>query len=194
MGTAGKDPLLYDIPEQLESQRLIIRAPLFGDGPIVNEAMKESLDELRPWMIWAQQLQTPEETESYIRDARIHYLKRSGLTFLFFHKERGHYLGNSSLHAINWHNRSFEIGYWIRSSEQGRGYVTEMVNAITQFAINELQANRISIRCDERNIKSANVARRAGFTYEGTMRNDTVDWNDELCSTMLFSKVRGVEF
>src|SRR5690606_13163701 len=119
MSTTGKEPLLFDIPEQLESERLIIRAPLFGDGSIVNEAIKESLDELRPWMIWAQQLQAPAETETYIRDARIRYLQRSTLTFLIFHKEKGMYIGNSTLHAINWHNRSFEIGYWVRTSQQG---------------------------------------------------------------------------
>jgi hypothetical protein len=55
------DPILLPIPESFESNRLIIRAPLWEDGKMVNEAIKESINELQPWMPWAQQIPTLEE-------------------------------------------------------------------------------------------------------------------------------------
>mgnify|MGYP003481727094 CR=1 FL=1 len=36
------DPVLIDVPMQLSTERLILRCPLPGDGPAVNEAERES--------------------------------------------------------------------------------------------------------------------------------------------------------
>lgn len=73
MRTLPIDPLLLDFPESFESERLLIRAPLWGDGAAVNEAVRESVEELRPWMPWAQTVPTIEESELSIRRARVHF-------------------------------------------------------------------------------------------------------------------------
>jgi ribosomal-protein-serine acetyltransferase len=62
-------PILRDIPEQFESERLVIRCPRPGDGPAIHEAVAESLDELLPWMAWAHSEQTVETAETYAREA-----------------------------------------------------------------------------------------------------------------------------
>jgi RimJ/RimL family protein N-acetyltransferase len=188
------NPILISIPESFESNRLLIRAPLWEDGFKVNEAVKESIEELRPWMPWAQNIPTLEESEIGIRKARLMFLERTDLRLLLFLKETGQLVGSSGLHRIDWQARRFEIGYWVRSTFKGRGYITEAVEAITHYAINELKANRIEIRCDSRNVRSARVAERLGYTMEGVLRNHTCDVNGTLRSTMIFAKVRGVEF
>lgn len=103
-------------------------------------------------------------------------------------------IGSSGLHRIDWQSRKFEIGYWVRSAFARQGYITEAVDAITKYAIQELQANRIEIRCDSRNVQSARIAERSGFTLEGTLRNDKCDVTGTLRHTMIFAKVRGVEY
>jgi RimJ/RimL family protein N-acetyltransferase len=188
------DPILFFIPESFESKRLIIRAPLWDDGVMVNEAVKESIDELRPWMPWAQDIPTIEESEISIRRSRLEFLDRTDLRLLLILKESGHLIGSSGLHRMDWQARKFEIGYWVRTSYGNQGYITEAVEAITNYAIHELQANRIEIRCNSRNIRSARVAERQGFTLEGILRNDTCDVEGSMRHTMVFSKVRGVEF
>lgn len=90
------------------------------------------------------------------------------------------------------HNRFLQ---WEESEIISRqGYVTEAVEGITSYAIKELQANRIEIRCDSRNTRSIRVAERSGFTMEGTLRNDKCDTEGSLRSTIIFSKVRGIEY
>lgn len=194
MSTEASDPILYEIPESFESERLLIRAPLWNDGVIVNEAVKESLEQLRPWMPWAKSVPTIEESEISIRRSRLEFLNRTDFRLLLIQKETGQLVGSSGLHRMDWKSRRFEIGYWVRTSFGNQGYITEAAEAITNFAINELQANRIEIRCDARNVRSAQVAQRIGFAFEGTLRNDTVDVEGLLRDTMVFSKVRGVEF
>lgn len=194
MSTSASDPILYEIPESFESERLLIRAPLWNDGVIVNEAVKESLEQLRPWMPWAKAVTTIEESEISIRRSRLEFLNRTDFRLLLIQKETGQLVGSSGLHRMDWKSRRFEIGYWVRTSFGNQGYITEAAEAITNFAINELQANRIEIRCDARNVRSAQVAKRLCFAFEGTLRNDTLDVEGLLRDTMVFSKVRGVEF
>ncbi|MDQ0114518.1 GNAT family N-acetyltransferase [Paenibacillus harenae] len=190
----GPDPILLQIPESFETKRLIIRAPLWEDGAMVNEAVKQSIDELRPWMLWAKQIPSIEESEIISRQGRVHFLERSDLRLYLIHKTTGQFIGSSGLHRIDWEARKFEIGYWVNTLFSGQGYMTEAVEGITRFAIDELQANRIEIRCDARNIRSARVAERLGFTKEGILRSDKCDVNGIIRDTIVFSKVRGAEF
>jgi RimJ/RimL family protein N-acetyltransferase len=194
MSSNVTDPILFSIPESFESNRLIIRAPLWDDGVSVNEAVKESIEELRPWMPWAQSIPTIEESEISIRRSRLQFLDRTDLRLLLILKETGQLIGSSGLHRIDWQARKFEIGYWVRTSFGNQGYITEAVEAITIYAVHELHANRIEIRCDRRNALSARVAERQGFTLEGILRKDICDVKGLVRDTMVFSKVRGVEF
>ncbi|MDQ0196466.1 GNAT family N-acetyltransferase [Paenibacillus wynnii] len=188
------DPILISFPESFETERLLIRAPLWGDGVSLNEAIGESLNEVKPWMLFAQTMPTLEESEIFTREARLAFLKRDKLHMRIFNKSTGSFIGNSGLHQINWDTRNFEIGYWIRSSCSGYGYMTEAVNGITEFAIHTLEANRIEIRCSARNFKSAAVAERAGFTLDGILRSNCRGMDGELHDSKVYAKVRGVEF
>ncbi|MFD1775723.1 GNAT family N-acetyltransferase [Paenibacillus rhizophilus] len=192
--THSVDPIMLSIPERLETDRLLIRAPLWGDGAVINEAILESLEELRPWMPFARTAPTQEESEKHIRLARLEFLKHSELHMNIFNKLTGEFIGCSGLHRIDWDIRSFEIGYWIRTSCSGKGYITEAVNGITDFAIRELEANRIEIRCNAKNVKSAAVAERAGFKLEGIFRNNRRAESGELGDTKVYAKVRGIEY
>ncbi|WP_159888638.1 GNAT family N-acetyltransferase [Paenibacillus puerhi] len=194
MSTEESKPILLPIPEAFKSSRLLVRAPLWGDGGMVNEAVIESLEELRPWMPWAQSAPSLAASEEDIRRARIRFLERSDLRLLLVAKDTGKLIGCSGLHRIDWASRRFEIGYWLRSSCVGRGYMTEAVVAIEQFAIRELNANRIEIHCDSRNTRSARVAERAGYPLEATLRRNSIAVDGTLRDTMIFAKVRGTEF
>ncbi len=187
-------PIMLSFPESFESERLLIRAPQWGDGAAVNEAITESIEQLKPWMPWAQTLPTPEQTELNIRKSRLQFLERSDLRLLLVSKDDGKLVGSSGLHDINWQTRKFTIGYWVRASCSQQGYIREAVQAITAFAIRELQASRLEIHCDSRNLRSARVAETAGYTLEGILRSHTLDVYGALCSTNLYAKVRGVEF
>ena len=190
----SKNFILLDFPEEFESERLIIRSPLWGDGAAVNAAIRESLEELRPWMPWAQQLPSIEESEENVRLARLKFMERKELRLHLFSKATGDFIGGSGLHRIDWEARKFEIGYWIRTSQSGKGLMTEAVKRITHFAIEFLLANRIEIRCDSMNAHSARLAERLGFTLEGILRNEKLDQSGALRSSMVFAKVRGYEF
>ena len=103
--------ILRDIPDTIQSQRLLIRAPRPGDGAAINAAVLDSLAELRPWMPWAQQTPTVDDNEIYAREAHVRFLKREDLPLLLFDKTTNMLVGSSGLHRINWAVPKVEIHF-----------------------------------------------------------------------------------
>ncbi len=161
------NPILLDFPDHLETERLLIRAPKPGDAPAIHAAINESMDNLRHWMPWADPHETVDELETFLRSMVARFITREELMLLLWRKSDGLFVGGSGLHRIDWSVPRFEIGYWVRASLEGQGYITEAVNGISQFAFDTLGAERVEIRCDSRNQRSAAVAKRAGFSLDG---------------------------
>ena len=191
------DPVLIDVPERIETERLVLRCPRPGDGALVNEAERETLAELQPWMPWAKPAKSLDESEAYCRRMQAHYLLREELVMFMFERDvlgrEGRLLGGTGLHRIEWTLRSFEIGYWRRNGCGGRGYVTEAARALSRFAFDRLGARRVEIRTDDANAASWKVAERAGFTMEALLRGDSVAATGEVRSTRVYARVRGIE-
>jgi hypothetical protein len=65
-----RPPILKDFPESFETERLLIRCPMPGDGAKDYAAIVESVEELKPWMPWARQELSVEVQEENIRRSR----------------------------------------------------------------------------------------------------------------------------
>jgi RimJ/RimL family protein N-acetyltransferase len=64
-----------------------------------------------------------------------------------------------------------ELGYWVRSDRTGEGIATRAVRLLCQYA--ERSFSTVVIRCDEGNVRSAAVARAAGFIHVGAVDLDS---------------------
>ena len=184
------NPIMREIPYTFDTERLTIRGPLAGDGEKVHTAVVESQAELKPWMPWAVNIASPADYEIRVREGQVKYLGRQDFWLLIFLRGSDALVGCSGLHNANWEVPSFEIGYWLRTKFTGQGFITEAVEGICQFAFTHFEAQRLLIRCDSENERSAAVARRCGFTFEGTHRHDSRNHlTNELESTHYFSRL-----
>ena len=186
-------PILLDLPDSFETERLLIRVHKAGDGPAVNAALVESIHNLKQWlpMAWTQNVQTVAETEELIRRWAIMWITREDLRFGLYRKSDGLYVGGCGLHRGDWQVMRFEIGYWVRASLEGQGYIREAVAGVTMFAFDTLGAERVELRCDSLNTRSIAVAERAGYTLEGRLRNDFSSTDKTtLRDTLVFSLLR----
>lgn len=184
-----RPPILRDFPDSFETERLLIRSPMPGDGAELYAAVTESRRELEPWLPWVRNHQTLEDSEESARRARAAFVERSDLRLHLFLKGTETLVGASGLHRIDWSVPRFEIGYWCRTSFVGHGYITEAVRGITRFAFDHLGARRVEIRSDPLNRRSASVAERAGFRLEGELRNAELGADGEPRNTLVFSMI-----
>ena len=182
-------PILIDLPDRVVSDRVVLRPYRSGDGAKLFEAVDESRQHILPWMPWGPGHQTPDDSENLARTWRAKWELREDLAMGMWDRATGRFLGGTGLHRIDWQVRSFEIGYWIRKSAEGNGYVTESVQLLNRLAFETLKANRVFIRCAAQNLRSANVAKRAGFIYEGALRNSIVDAEGSLHDALVFSLI-----
>ena len=183
--------MLRTFPDSFETERLFIRAPRPGDGAELYAAVAESRAELKPWMPWASEPQSPGLAEQNAIQAHADFLLRRDLRLhLYLRSDPSTMVGGSGLHRIDWEVPRFEIGYWVRTRFSGQGYITEAVRGIAAFAFRELGAERLEIWCDVRNERSAAVARRVGFRHEATLRHNRRDHNGALTSAHGFGMLR----
>lgn len=180
---------LIPLFEELYGQRVLVRPYRESDAQALFEAIGESRDHLRPWLPFADAHQTVEETQDWIIHGLSDWLLRANFHLGIWEKGVSRYLGGIGLHPHSWETRYFEIGYWLRTSAVGKGYVTEAARLLTDFAFNELAATRVQIRCDERNVHSAAVARRLGYVQEARLRNDVKAPDGSLRTTLVFSLI-----
>jgi len=180
---------LIPLFEKLDGERVLVRPYRESDAQAIFEAVGESRDHLRPWLPFADAHQTVEETQDWIIHGLSDWLLREKFHLGIWEKAIDRYLGGIGLHPHNWETRYFEIGYWLRASAAGKGYMTEAVRLLTDFAFNELAATRVQIRCDERNMHSAAVARRLGYVQEARLRNHTKAPDGSLRTTLIFSLI-----
>jgi len=180
--------LLLDIPEALETERLTLRAVDIGHGAASNDAMAESFAQLHPWMPWAKEMQTVEQSEGNARETRAKWLAREALDFSWFRKTDGVLVARGGLHTIDWAIPKFEIGYWVRTSCARQGYATEGTQALVRFARESLGARRLEIGSDARNLPSRRVAEKCGFVLEGILKQARRDNAGELVDACVYAK------
>lgn len=154
---------LPEIPEEIETERLLLRMPRPGDGKTVNAAIRASISELQPWLPFARNLPSPEETEINTLEAHVHFLKKEVLRYLIFNRETGEFIGSTGFHDIEWGIPKMEIGYWIDARRSGFGFMTEAVTALTVLAMEGFGCSRLEIRCDAENAKSRAIPEKLGF-------------------------------
>ncbi|MBP0725775.1 GNAT family N-acetyltransferase [Bacillus sp. RG28] len=184
------NPLLLEIPTKIDTKRLYLRIPMAGEGETVNASIRASINELKLWLPLYQSMPEITETEITVRRAHNQFLNRESLRFFIFSKETDEFIGTCSLHNINWDIPKFEIGYWIDIRFSGKGFMTEAIQRLTHFAIQELNGRRIEIRCESSNMKSRTIPEKLGFELEGILRNEDFSADGKkLIDTCIYAKI-----
>lgn len=89
---------------------------------------------------------------------------------IFLKDEGGRHIGNIKLGPIQRHHRRADLGFLIGEREVwGRGYASEAIAAVVDFASRQLGLERITAGCYANNIGSQKALLKAGFSKEATL-------------------------
>jgi RimJ/RimL family protein N-acetyltransferase len=181
---------LRQMQSGLQGELVLVRMWRPEDAAGLYRAIDTSRDHLSRWMDWVSRHQTIEDAQEYIARAAVQFTEGEQIGLGIFEGRDGvTVLGGTGYHEIDWTVPALETGYWITESAQGKGYVTETVKLLTNFAFGQLGANRMAIHCDPGNYRSRRVAERAGYRFEGQLRNMSRTPEGGLRDTLVFSMI-----
>ena len=167
--------------------RLVIRCPEPKDAPAMDLSIRQSLDHLRPWVLWVRQEPAGlEKRIEFIRQTRGKFDIGTDFTYFIFNPAETVLLGGSSL-STRLGLGARELGYWIHTDHINQGYATEAAAALTRVAFEVDHVRRVEIHCNPKNIRSASVARKLGFVHEATLHDRVEDVDGSLRDAMIWS-------
>lgn len=174
-------------PDQLVTERLILRPPTEADAAGVLAAVTASYPELHRWMPWAKDAYGIEQAREFCAQSQTKLREGVDFTTLLTLRDSHAIVGSSGLMRADPAVPSFETGYWVHTGHAGHGYVTEAVIALTRLAFEDCDARRVELKIDENNRRSQAVAERLGFELEATLKGNSRDNAGELASTRIYA-------
>ena len=82
-----------------------------------------------------------------------------------------------------------ELGYMITAEHWGKGYVTEAVTVLLDFAFNSLQFHSIEAVIDSRHTASERVLQKVGFIKEAHFKENFY-YNNEFTDTVIYGLLK----
>lgn len=155
----------------LQTERLRLRSVLARDIDDVHASCVDP--ELQRW------IPLPEPGVPYTHQNAEHFCLVTapsirtggeGQHWAILEREGDRFVGSMALLLTRWPAMVTEVGYWISPWARGRGYATEAVMAVSQWALDQ-GFQRIELKAALGNTGSRRVAESAGFVHEGVERN-----------------------
>ncbi|UCG24278.1 MAG: GNAT family N-acetyltransferase [Chloroflexota bacterium] len=177
---------------RIRTARLILRCWDPADAPLLKTAVEESLDHLLPWMPWAKDEPTDLKTKiDLLRRFRGDFDLGKNSIYGIFDADESRVLGGTGLHTRAEDESpelpAREIGYWIHKDHINQGLATEVSAALTRVAFEVDKMDRVEIRCDPQNVRSAAIPRKLGFRHEATLARRLTTTFGEPRETMIWS-------
>lgn len=89
----------------------------------------------------------------------------------------------------NIHRLTAELGYYIAEEYWGRGLMTQAVQQVCRYVFNNSNIIRIYAEPFAYNTASCRVLEKAGFQYEGTLRNNAIK-NGKIIDMKLYALLK----
>ena len=138
------------------------------DAGEIFKVVWENYEHLRPFLHWVTEDYSLESAREFIGQTQSAFAENSGQTYGIFYNEK--IVGVIGFITFNWESKRTEIGYWIDGNYEGKGIITEACKVLINYAFDELEMNRIEIRCATENTRSRAIPERLNFKLDGVLR------------------------
>ncbi len=119
-------------------------------------------------------MQDRAEAEALLLKIHRGFADKSAYQWGIERKDDGRLLGTCTLFHIHAGNQRAEIGYALASAYWKRGYMSEALTAMLDYAFGPMALRRLEADVDPRNSNSMRIVGRLGFHQEGLLRER---WN-----------------
>ncbi len=157
---------------RLVGPRVYLRPPRRRDQRQWLELRRRSSSFLRPWEpTWPADATRRSAYRRRLKRLQHDWQSGTGYGFFIFDRVNDSLLGGITLSNLRRGvAQSGTIGYWIGQPYARRGYMTEALLLVLDFAFGELGLHRVEAACLVHNEASRGLLLKCGFTEEGLAR------------------------
>lgn len=142
-----------------------------ADAPELLNLALESAAEIGPRMMWTDTVTDLAGAGNFIGERLRQWDDGEGYALVAERRDTGRLIGGGAVGHINRQHRVANLGYFVRTSETGRGLAAEIGRLLAAFAFGDLWIQRLEILIEPDNAASLRVAEKLGAVREGVLRH-----------------------
>jgi [ribosomal protein S5]-alanine N-acetyltransferase len=158
------------LPE-LRGERILLRAPREADIEPIFALFSDPVS-MRWWS--RPPMRERREAEEFVASIHGGFARRSLLNWIIAGRDGDGAIGTCTLYDIQVPHLRAGIGYALAPEHCGKGLASEAVGLALRWGFGQLGLNRIEADAHPENLRSRRLLERAGFTFEGLMRQHFV--------------------
>ena len=159
-------------PATIETRRLRLRSPVIEDAETIFTTYAQDAEVTR--YLTFRPHQTPNDTREFLRRCAAGWAGDGPFTWIITVREDGRLAGAIDIRP---QGSRVELGYVLGRADWGRGFMTEVVRAVSDWALAQPDVHRVWAVCDVDNRASARVLEKVGMLREGRLRRWSVHPN-----------------
>jgi RimJ/RimL family protein N-acetyltransferase len=165
------------IPDSIEltGDGLLLRSYRAEDSRALAAAVRESVESVGAWLPWCHADYGDAEADAWIAHCAEGWRRGEHYAFAAFDAKTSQFLGAAGLNQRNREHNFMNLGYWVRTSQQGNGVAVRAAQLVSGFGFEQIGLTRIEIVTALDNRASRRVAEKSGAAFEAIARNRLVD-------------------
>lgn len=167
----------------LESERTVLRQFKAADLENVFKGLSDPAV-IKYYGISFDTLEATKEQMAWFADLEKN---EKGIWWAVCSKTDGSFLGAGGLNDMSKQNKKAEIGFWLLPENWGKGFMTETMPLIFDYAFNTIGLHRIEGFVETENVNCKKAVTKLNFKLEGTMRDCEVK-NGQFISVNIYAK------
>ncbi len=140
-----------------------------SDSEDIFNTINTQREYLGRWLPFVDSTQKIEDTQNFIQMIEDSPPENRELVFVI--RYDGVFAGLIGFKSTDKQNKKTEIGYWLSEPFQKKGIIIASVKALVKFAFDEMDINRVQIKCATENIQSKKIPKKLNFAFEGIERD-----------------------
>lgn len=109
---------------------------------------------------------TPDLSKYFVERKIKEFATKEEFLFVLKEKENHTVIGMIFIKELDWEKKQGELAYAVGYQVEGKGYMTETVKALSNWAFTEHQFKTLQIISHKTNAGSIRVAEKSGFTWQ----------------------------
>jgi len=160
---------------ELSGDGLLLRPYRPEDSRALAAAVRESVASVGARLPWCHAGYGDAEAEAWIAHCAEGWRSGEHFAFAVFDRRTDQILGAAGLNQRNRQHNFMNLGYWVRTSQQGNGVAAGAAQLVSRFGFEQIGLTRIEIVTALDNRASRRVAEKSGAALEAIARNRLVD-------------------